>query len=60
MPTYQKNIAERMAINLYRHDDIEAASGVIYDSPELYAEMEAESLTARQMLSRIVGRNKAA
>ena len=54
---YPRDVAERMAINLYRHDDIEAAYDVIFDNPELHAELERDGLTAAEMLERIIKRN---
>ena len=56
MSNYPREVAERMILNLARHD-LESAYDAIFDHPELRAELEADDLTAGEMLERIKDRN---
>lgn len=57
MSNYPKEVAERMIINLARQEDLTEAFDAIFDHPELRAELEADDLTASEMLDRIRDRN---
>lgn len=56
MTHYPVEIVERMVINLSRKRDLTECYDAIFQNPVLRAELEADDLTASEMLDRIIAR----